>query len=108
MNRPINRHSLSFLHLHDTKHNKMECFIHDLDEEAAKRQRSNSEGVQSMTQATMNMQSTLSGDTTDDKSQTGMTGPSWTGGIGQGENHCHRSGPDRHPDELDCDFCRKH
>jgi hypothetical protein len=53
------------------------------------------------------IRSTLSGDTTNDKAQTGMTGPSWTGGLGQGENKCHGGGPDHHPDELNCDYYRK-
>lgn len=84
----------------------MESFIHDLDAEAAKNQSNQIHGGQSMTTTTI--RSTLSGDTTYDKAQTGMTGPSWTGGFGQGEYKCPAGGPDHHPDELDCDHCRKH
>ena len=84
----------------------MESFIADLDAEAAERQAKNMQGNQSTIRATI--KSTLSGDTTNDKAQTGMTGPSWTGGLGQGENKCHGGGPDHHPDEIDCDYCRKH
>ncbi len=84
----------------------MECFIHDLDAEAGKRQATNKGHNQSMAKTLI--KNTLSGDTTYDKAQTGMTGPSWTGGLGQGENKCHGGGPDHHPDQLDCDHCRKH
>ncbi|CAF3373577.1 unnamed protein product [Rotaria sp. Silwood2] len=84
----------------------MESFIHDLDEEVAKKQGTHTNDHQSKTENPP--KSTLSGDTTNDKAQTGMTGPSWTGGIGQGENKCRGGGPDHHPDELDCEHCRKH
>ena len=84
----------------------MECFIHDLDAEATKGGKNKTQNDQST--IGMAIKSTLSGDTTYDKAQTGMTGPSWTGGIGQGENKCHGGGPDHHPDEIDCDYCRKH
>ncbi|CAF1106963.1 unnamed protein product [Adineta ricciae] len=85
----------------------MECFIHDLDEETARRQKNDVQDDQSVRHTITNEKSTLSGDTTYDKAQTGMTGPSWTGGMGQGENHCPANGPDHHPDELYCDCCRK-
>lgn len=84
----------------------MECFIADLDAEAAKRQATHTSGSESIKYTTF--KTTLSGDTTYDKAQTGMNGPSWTGGLGQGENKCRGGGPDHHPDELECNFCRKH
>ncbi|CAF3427953.1 unnamed protein product [Rotaria sp. Silwood1] len=84
----------------------MESFIHDIDEEAAKKQATHTDDHHSKKEKPA--KSTLSGDTTNDKAQTGMTGPSWTGGIGQGENKCRGGGPDHHPDELECDHCRKH
>lgn len=87
----------------------MECLIHDLDDEAAQRQGKPVHHDSLTAQAnTTTIKSTLSGDTTYDKAQTGMNGPSWTGGIGQGENKCHAGGPDHHPDELDCNQCRRH
>jgi hypothetical protein len=85
----------------------MECLIHDLDEEAATNQEKNIHSDHPTTEKTY-VKSTLSGDTIGDKAQTGMTGPSWTGGMGQGENKCRGGGPDHHPDELECDYCRNH
>ncbi|CAF3948074.1 unnamed protein product [Rotaria sordida] len=84
----------------------MESFIRDLDKEATEHQKLDTKNYQSNLDKPA--RSTLSGDTTNDKAQTGMTGPSWTGGFGQGENKCHAGGPDHHPDEVDCDRCRKH
>lgn len=83
----------------------MECFIRDLHSEGSKHQDT---GTRDHHSTTTSFKTTLSGDTTYDKAQTGMAGPSWTGGMGQGENRCHGGGPDHHPDELDCSYCRKH
>ncbi|CAF3409663.1 unnamed protein product [Rotaria socialis] len=71
----------------------MESRIADLDVEAVKR----------------NAATTANdGDTTYDKAQMGIIGPSWTGCTGQGEYKCPVSGFDHHPDELKCYYCRKH
>lgn len=85
----------------------MESFVHDLDEEAAKKQEESGHSDHSaMTTATT--KSTLSGDATYDKAQIGMNGPSGTSGMGQADNKCRGGGPDHHVDELECNHCRKH
>lgn len=85
----------------------MESFIHDLDEEAAKHLKEHSHDDHSTTTTVTPIKSTLSGDTTYDKAQIGMSGPGWTGAMNHGENACRAGGPDHHPDELECNYCHK-
>ncbi|CAF3944322.1 unnamed protein product [Rotaria magnacalcarata] len=85
----------------------MESLIADLDAEAMKSKAATTTN-EYHPKMKMTTKSTLSGDTTYDKAQIGMNGPSWTGFTGQGEYKCPVSGLDHHLDELKCDYCRKH